>query len=134
MKDGSRSRVTRVPWTAPNTAQKSSPPAIAAHHGQLAVSGCTSWTVIAAPQAPTNPTERSISPSTRTKASAIARTMNTALCWKRFTRLVGDRKTWLGLMISKTAMITTIATITGRTPLSPARMRTPQALRYSPRV
>ena len=80
MKDGRRRRVTRVPWIAPNTAHAKSPARIAAHQGQFVVSGWTNCTVMAAPRAPTNPTERSISPITRANPSAMARTMITALC------------------------------------------------------
>src|SRR5690348_9689723 len=86
---------------------------------------------MAAPHAPTKPTERSISPRTRAKPSAIARTMITALCWKRFTRLTADRNTWFGLMVQNTATIAIIATMTGRTPLSPALIRDPHARTYS---
>src|SRR5690348_5600158 len=85
---------------------------------------------MAAPHAPTKPTERSISPRTRAKPSAIARTMITALCWKRFTRLTADRNTWFGLMVQNTTTMAIIATMTGRTPLSPALMRDPHARTY----
>src|SRR3989442_13947777 len=98
---------------------------------QLVVMGWISWTVIAAPIAPTYPTERSISPRINAKPSAIARTMNTAACWNRLTRLTGERKTWLGLIAQNTRMIANMAAMTGRTPLSPGLMRAPQALRYA---
>src|SRR5690349_14555786 len=117
---------------APKTAQKARPARMAAHHGQCVVRGCTSCTVTAAPHAPTNPTERSISPRINAKPSAIARTMITALCWKRFTRLTAERNTWFGLMVQNTTTMATIATMTGRTPLSPALMRDTQARTYSP--
>src|SRR5690242_1466012 len=117
---------------APNAAQNPRPARMAAHHGQFVVSGCTSCTVMAAPHAPTKPTERSISPRTKAKPSAIARTMITALCWKRFTRLTAERKTWFGLMVQNTTTIAIIATMTGRTPLSPALMRDAHARTYSP--
>src|SRR5690348_1071719 len=132
MNDGSRRRVMRVPWMAPNTAQNASPARIAAHHGQRVVTGCTSCTVMAAPQAPTNPTDRSISPRTSANPSPMARTITTALCWNRLTRLTGDRKTWLGLQIVNTTRIATMAAMTGSTPLSPDRMRDDHARTYSP--
>src|SRR5438445_11695339 len=133
MKEGKRSRVMSVPWMTPNAAQKSTPARMASVQCQLVVSGWTSWTVIAAPQAPTKPTERSISPRTRANPSAIARTMKTALCWKRLTRLTGKRKTWFGLIAPNTSTIAAIATMTGRTPLSPATIRANHARKYSPR-
>ncbi len=43
---------------------------------------------------------------------------NTALCWKRLTRLPGEMNTWFGLITSKTTMIATRPTTTGRTPLT----------------
>jgi len=42
MKDGSLSRVMRVPCHAPMSAQPSSAAVIAAHHGHRVVVGCTS--------------------------------------------------------------------------------------------
>jgi len=49
--------------------------------------------------------------------------MNTALCWKRLTRLLAEMKTWFGLMISKTTTMMTSARMTGSSPLSPLRTR-----------
>jgi hypothetical protein len=54
--------------------------------------------------------------------------MNTALCWNRLTRLPGERKTWLGLIASKTMTIARRPKMTGSTPLSPALIRAHQAL------
>ena len=48
---------------------------IAAHHGQSAPLGCTSSATTTLPSAMTRPTERSISPRSRAKISAIASTM-----------------------------------------------------------
>ena len=53
MKEGMPSRLMIVPWTVPTAAQKASPARMAAHHGQAVVTGCTSWTVMTAPHAPT---------------------------------------------------------------------------------
>src|SRR4029077_7897701 len=53
-------------------------------------------------------------------------------CWKRFTRLTAERNTWFGLMVQNTTTMATIATTTGRTPLSPALIRDTQARTYSP--
>src|SRR5215472_7099311 len=64
----------------------------------------------------------------------MARTMKTALCWNRLTRLPADRKTWCGLIAWKTAMMATRPTMTGSTPLSPLRTRAHQASMYWPRV
>ena len=91
MNDGSRSLVINTPWMPPNARQNSRPATIARGQAQFVVMGCTSWTVIAAPHAPTKPTERSISPRMSAKLSAMASTMITALCWKRLTRLPGER-------------------------------------------
>src|SRR5690348_15738917 len=55
----------------------------------------------------------------------------TALCWKRFTRLTAERNTWFGLMVQNTTTMAIIATMTGRTPLSPALMRDTHARTYS---
>src|SRR5438445_2666395 len=132
MKEGSRRRVIRVPWMSPKTVATRSPAAMAAGQGQFVVWGCTSWTVVAAPSAPTNPIERSISPRISANPSAMARTMNTALCWNRLTRFPAERKTWFGLTTSKTTTIASIAAMTGSTPLSPARIRAAYARTYSP--
>src|ERR1039458_510121 len=132
MKEGSRRRLTRVPCTAPIKAQARRATMMAAHHGQFVVLGCTSCTAITAPTGPTKPMERSISPSSRAKISAIARTMNTALCRKRFTMLPAERKTWCGLIAWKTMMVAINASTTGSAPLSPLLTRTIWPCRYSP--
>src|SRR5713101_3069374 len=132
--EGIPSRVMIVPWRAPTAKQKASAAMIAAHHGQLVVTGWTSWTAITAPHAPTKPIDRSISPSRRANVSAIASTMNTALCWKRLTRLPADRNTWFGLITSKTTKIATRPRTTGSTPLWPFRTRATYARAYSPKV
>src|SRR5712692_2063416 len=120
--EGIPSRVMIVPWRAPTAKQKASAAMIAAHHGQLVVTGWTSWTAITAPHAPTKPIDRSISPSRRANVSAIASTMNTALCWKRLTRLPADRNTWFGLITSKTTMIATRPGASSGAAISAARL------------
>src|ERR1051325_8729301 len=56
--------------------------------------------------------------------------MKTALCWQRLTRLPGDRyRPWL--MVWKTTEMMIRPRITGRTPLSPERMRSNHARKYS---
>ena len=52
---------------------------IAAHHGQSGPGCWTSLKAITPPISATAPTERSISPSSRTTVSAIASTMYTVL-------------------------------------------------------
>src|SRR5215831_4797715 len=128
MKDGILSRAVSVPWRAPNTPQQTSPARMAAHQGQL----CTSLKAITPPISATAPTERSISPRSRTTVSAIASTMYTVLSPKIYTRLLGRRKACSGVIISKTTPTTTMARTTGRTPLSPLRSRSHQARRYWP--
>src|SRR5215471_27722 len=128
MKDGILSRAVSVPIRAPNTPQQTSAPIIAAHHGQC----CTSLKAITPPISATAPTERSISAMSRTTVSAIARIMYTVLSPKIYTRLLGRRKACWGVMIWKVMATTTIASSTGRTPLSPLRTRSHQARRYWP--
>src|SRR5258708_5130176 len=115
---------------APTAAQASSATMIAAHHGQFRPFGCTSLATTAALIAMTRPTERSISPRSRAKISAIASTMYTVLCSKRLTRFSGDRN--FGFAIWKLTATTTIPRTTGRTPLSPLRTRSDQARRHWP--
>src|SRR5215471_4953583 len=131
MKDGILSRALSVPWRAPNTPQMTSAASMAAHHGQP-VPGCTSLKAITPPISATAPTERSISPRSRTTVSATASTMYTVLSPKIYTRLLGRRKACWGVMIWKVMATTTIASSTGRTPLSPLRTRSHQARRYWP--
>jgi len=75
MNDGILSRATSDPWKAPTAAHASNAAMIASHHGQLAPVGCTSSAITTLPKAMTRPTERSISPRSRAKISAIASTM-----------------------------------------------------------
>src|SRR5207237_1993500 len=63
----------------------------------------------------------------------MARTMKTALCWKRLTRLPAERNTWFGLMAVKMTEMRMMPAMTGSTPLSPARSRAIQARNQSPR-
>ena len=130
MNDGIFSRATSVPWMAPTAAQASSATMIAAHHGQSAPVGCTSSATTTLPSTMTRPTERSISPRSRAKISAIASTMYTVLCSKRLTRFCGDRN--FEFAIWKLMATTTMARTTGRTPLLPLRTRSHQPRRYSP--
>jgi hypothetical protein len=75
MNDGIFSRDTSVPWMAPNRELASNAAMIAAHHGQSAPVGWTSsaTTTLLIPM--TRPTERSISPRSSAKISAIASSM-----------------------------------------------------------
>src|SRR6516225_10218090 len=132
MKDGILSRAVSVPWRAPNTPQMASAASIAAHHGQPAPGRCTSLKAITPPISATAPTERSISARSRTTVSAIASTMYTVLSPKIYTRLLGRRKECSGVMISKVTATTTMASSTGRTPLSPLRTLSHHARRYWP--
>src|SRR5215831_4176501 len=130
MNDGILSRATRDPWMVPTAEQASNAAMIATHHGQLGPVGCTSSATTTLPNAMTRPTERSISPRSRAKISAIASTMYTALCSNRLTKFCGDRN--VGFAIWKLTATTTMARTTGRTPLSPLRTRSHQARRYWP--
>src|SRR6516162_10757285 len=131
MKDGILSRAVSVPMRAPNTPQQTSAASMAAHHGQPCP-GCTSLKAITPPISATAPTERSISARSRTTVSAIASTMYTVLSPKIYTRLLGRRNACWGVMISKTTATTTMASSTGRTPLSPLRTLSHHARRYWP--
>ena len=74
--EGILRRDTRVPWIAPMIAQQTSVVRIAAHQGQLGPGFCcTSLKAMVPPRSATEPMERSISPSSRTAISAVARTM-----------------------------------------------------------
>src|SRR5437660_5729796 len=64
----------------------------------------------------------------------MARTMKTALCWNRLTRLPAERNTWCGLMIWKTITMIAMPAMTGSTPLSPLRTRAHQPRMYSPKL
>src|SRR5215472_3437307 len=130
MNDGILRRATSVPWMAPNAAQASNATMIAAHHGQSAPLGCTSSATMTLPSPMTRPTERSISPRSRAKISAIASNMYMLLCSNRLTRFSGDRN--FGFATWKLTATTTMARTTGRTPLSPPRTRSHQARRYWP--
>src|SRR5262252_2336256 len=130
MNDGILSRATRDPWMAPTAEHASNAAMIATHHGQLRPVGCTSSATTTLPKAMTRPTERSISPRSRAKISAIASTMYMVLCSNRLTRFCGDRNA--GFAIWKLTATTTMARTTGRTPLSPLRTRSHQARRYWP--
>ena len=78
-KDGILSRAVSVPWRAPIRPQQASAASIAAHHGQSGPGCWTSLKAITPPIIATAPTERSISPRSRTTVSAIASTMYTVL-------------------------------------------------------
>src|SRR6516162_4328966 len=78
-KDGILSRAVSVPVKAPIRPQIASAASIAAHHGQAGPGCWTSLNAITPPKSATAPTERSISPRSRTTVSAIASTMYTVL-------------------------------------------------------
>src|SRR5579862_7772776 len=132
MKDGILNRAVSVPCRAPNTPQAASAAMMAAHHGQPCPGFWTSLKAITPPISATAPTERSISAMSRTRVSAMARIMYTVLSPKMYTRLLGRRKACSGVMIWNTTATTTMAKITGRTPLSPPRTRSHEARRYWP--
>ena len=120
--DGSPSRVMIVPWSAPIAAHASSATMIAAHHGQPYC--CLTNSAVMMPPMPlTKPIDRSISPSSRANTSPIASSMKTAPWISRLTRLPAVRK--LELSDWKRIEIRSRPPTTGRTPLSPARMREP---------
>src|SRR5580700_8578110 len=131
-KDGILSRAVIAPWRAPITPQQASAASIAAHHGQSGPGCWTSLKAITPPISATAPTERSTSARSRTTVSAIASTMYTVLSPKMYTRLLGRRKACSGVTIWKTTATTTMARITGRTPLLPLRIWSHQARKYWP--
>ena len=130
MNDGILSRATSVPKKAPTAQQASNVTMIAAHHGQFALVGCTSSATTTLLSPMTRPTERSISPRSRAKISAIANSMYILLCSKRLTRFCADRN--FEFAIWKLMATTTMARTTGRTPLLPPRTRAHEARRYWP--
>ena len=77
--DGILSRAVNVPWRAPITPQATSAASTAAHHGQPSPGFWTSLKAITPPIIDTAPTERSISPRSKTTVSATASTMYTVL-------------------------------------------------------
>ena len=80
----------------------------------------------------TKPTDRSISPSSRTKTMPIAMIANAAPCTMRLTMLPAVRKrsfwTW------KTTQMTSSPRMIGRLPSSPPRTFSTQRLAYAPSV
>ncbi len=86
--------------------------------------------MITPPRPATNPTERSISPSSRTKTSPIASRLKTAAWTSRLTRLPAVRN--FESRDSKRIEIRISPAMTGRTPLSPALILASEALKYSP--
>src|SRR5579862_8007771 len=131
-KDWILSREDSVPWRAPIRPQTTTAAMIAAHQGQPGPGDWTSLKAITPPMSATAPTERSISARSRTTVSAIASTMYTVLSPKIYTRLLGRRKACSGVMIWNTTATITMAMTTGRTPLSPPRIRSNQARMYCP--
>ena len=76
---------------------------------------------MAAPTAPTNPTERSISLRIRAYSSAIPSKMMNVDCTKRLTMLVDVRK---ALDLAEKKMLMTMSPMMmGSAPLSPPRIR-----------
>ena len=130
MNDGILSRATIDPWMKPTAAHATSVDMIAAHHGKFAPVGCTSSATTTLPSPMTRPTDRSISPSSRAKISAIASSMYTVLCSKRLTRFCADRN--FEFAIWKPMATTTRPRTTGRTPLLPPRTRAHEARKYWP--
>ena len=131
MNEGIRSRATSVPCIAPTPALTTRAATMATHQGHPSPLGCTRSAATTADNAMTRPTERSISPRSRGKISAMASTMYTALCSMRLTRFRGDRN--FESRIWKATATTTMARTTGSTPLSPLRTRSHHARRYCPR-
>ena len=131
-KDGILSTAVSAPWRAPIAPQQASEASTASHHGQFGPGCWTSLKAITPPISATAPTDRSTSARSRTTVSAIASTMYTVLSAKIYTRLLGRRKACSGVMNSKTTATTTMARITGSTPLLPLRTRSHEARTYWP--
>ena len=97
-----------------------------AHQGQL-YGGEIKPMVMVAPTAPTNPTDRSISPIRSAYSSPMPNRMKNVDCTSRLTMLPEERKTWDWTW--KKMQMTMSPTMMGRAPLSPLRMRFHQARR-----
>ncbi len=128
-KEGRPILVMIVPCSTPMPAQARSAAGIAAYQGQP-WAGLARSAMITPPRPATNPTERSISPRSRTKTCPIASRLKTAAWTSRLTRLPAVRKfesrDWNRIEIR------IIPAMTGRTPLSPALTLASEVRRYSP--
>ena len=125
-KAGRCSRVIRVPWKAPMSALAASPTMTPAHQGQL-LGFEISAAVMAAPTAPTKPTDRSISLRMRAYSSAMPSRMMKAAWTNRLT-MFAELKNALDFT-SKMTQMTIRPMMIGIAPLSPPRMRSHQARR-----
>ena len=108
--DGTRSLVIHAPWNAP----MARPTAIAAAIDGHAVQPCLtlSTAIDAAANPLTAPTERSISPSSRTSTMPTEIVPMAAICSMRLVRLTGDRNR--SFRIWKTIQMTTMPSSTGQ--------------------
>ncbi len=89
--EGTRNRLMIVPWISPIRRPTTSAPAMATYHGSPCSTDSRAMTTAATPL--TNPTDRSISPRSRTKTMPMAMTVICAICRSRLTKLRGLRKT-----------------------------------------
>ncbi len=125
--EGSLSLVMMMPSNPAKAALNASPVTTASHRGRFEES---IQSVITAPRAALYPTDRSISPSSSTKTSAMPNVTMNAAWVMRLTRLPADRnselRTW------KYTTITIRPMTTGSAPLSPPRTRRHQICAYSP--
>ena len=114
--EGSRSRATRVPCSAPIAVVTSRAVMTAAHHGQSR-DPMSSSAVITPPITETKPIDRSMSPSSSANTSLIPSSMKTAPWISRSVRFTGDRK--CAFSDWKITPITIRPVITEMAPLSP---------------
>ncbi len=118
-KAGTPTLAKKMPWIAPTTAPPTRAVSSATH--SLTPLLTFSTAKIAAHRPLTEPTERSISPSSSTKTIPIAIMPVPTICWDRLERFWADRK--LLLRLPNTAQITIRASTTGSEPSSPLLIR-----------
>src|SRR5919109_1029954 len=103
--DGTPAFVITSACSSPMVVVQSSATPIAAHHGQPGSSGRRRSVITTAPTALTNPTDRSISPISRTKTIPIAIVATAAIWRSRFVKFRSVRK-----LSSRSENVTTMAT------------------------
>ena len=118
--DGMPKRVNQLPWNTPTSVPVKTPASTASGAGTFMFTDSTAITAAHSPL--TMPTERSISPSSRTSTTPTEMVPTAAIWIDRFTRLNESRKMpfeayW------KMAQMATRPITTGSWPTSPSRTR-----------
>ena len=123
--EGTRKRVIQTPWRSPMPAPARTPTPTARAPGRPALTLSTAMTAAQSPL--TAPTDRSISPSSRTSTTPTEIVPMAAIWRTRLVRLRGVRK--LPFSDWKTMAIRISAATTGSEPISPWETRRPNPSR-----